>query len=219
MLNSTDKKDKSFTRFFSKNRGFQRQSLWSLAAASEIPARRSGRNTRAAHGAKSPVVQSAIRRWRNPHGVSRKAAVPTPSRVADGGLFVHPTVGRGILDAPKPHPIRGRQGCRPLRRWWSTVRHGGGGKPPPYGVEPIGPQKPERACQRRDTQVPPYVPCRQSVRVRRAAPMCAAVPYRMTLGSAWGRIPSRPADRKTDTLPLSGGVSACFSMELRITRW
>ena len=28
---------------------------------------------------------------------------------------------------------------------------GGGGKPPPYGVEPIGPRKMERACQRRDT--------------------------------------------------------------------
>ena len=28
---------KSFTRFFSKNRGVQRQRLWSLAAASEIP--------------------------------------------------------------------------------------------------------------------------------------------------------------------------------------
>ena len=27
---------------------------------------------------------------------------------------------------------------------------GGGGKPPPYGVEPIGPRKMERACQRRD---------------------------------------------------------------------
>ena len=28
---------------------------------------------------------------------------------------------------------------------------GGGGKPPPYGVEPIGPRKMERASQRRDT--------------------------------------------------------------------
>ena len=35
-------------------------------------------------------------------------------------------VGRGIPDAPTPHPIRGRQGCRPLRRWWSAVQHGGG---------------------------------------------------------------------------------------------
>ena len=162
-------KDKSFTRFFSKNRGVQRQRLWSLAAASEIPARRSGRNTRAAHGAKSPIVQSAIRRWRNLRGVCRKAAVPTPS--AGGGrrpYITHPTVGRGIPDAPTMPPIRGRQGCRPLRFGCSLVHPGGGGKPPPYGVESIGPRKLERACQRRDTQVPPYVPSRQSVHVRRA---------------------------------------------------
>ena len=157
-----------------------------MAAASEIPAPRTARNSRPPQRAKSPVVQRAIRRWRNPYGVSRKAAVPTPTRVADGGLFAHPNVGRGIPDAPKPHPIRGRQGCRPLRRCWSTVRHGGGGKPPPYAVEPLGSQKLERACQRRDTQIPPYVPYRQSVQVRRAAPVCAAVPYRMTSGSAWG---------------------------------
>ena len=35
-------------------------------------------------------------------------------------------VGRGIPDAPAPHPIRGRQGCRPLRYAYSTVRSGGG---------------------------------------------------------------------------------------------
>ena len=39
---------------------------------------------------------------------------------------VQSLVGRGIPDAPTPHPIRGRQGCRPLRRWWSAVQHGGG---------------------------------------------------------------------------------------------
>ena len=129
----------------SQNRGFQRQSLWSRLARREIPAGRSQRNTQSS--------QSAIRRWRNPHGVSRKAAVPTPSRVVDGGLFVHPTVGRGILDAPTPHPIRGRQGCRPLRRWCSAVQHGGGT---------------HRS----------YVPCRQFVCICRAAPACAAVRYR-----------------------------------------
>ncbi len=35
-------------------------------------------------------------------------------------------VGRGIPDAPTPHPIRGRQGCRPLRYAYSMVRPGGG---------------------------------------------------------------------------------------------
>ena len=39
---------------------------------------------------------------------------------------VQSIVGRGIPDAPTPHPIRGRQGCRPLRRFWSAVQHGGG---------------------------------------------------------------------------------------------
>ena len=82
-----------------------------------------------------------------------------------GSLFV--AVGRGILDAPNPRSIRGRQGCRPLRRWWSAVRHGGGGKPPPYTAEPIGLWKMAAACRRRHTQVPPYKPCRQSVCVRR----------------------------------------------------
>ena len=135
-----------------QNRGVQRQSPRSPRARGEIPARRSGRNTRAAHGAKSPIVQSAIRRWRNLRSVCRKAAVPTPS--AGGGrrpYITHPTVGRGIPDAPTMPPIRGRQGCRPLRFGCSLVHPGGGGKPPPYGVESIGPRKLERACQRRDT--------------------------------------------------------------------
>ena len=49
-------KFKSFTRFFSKNRGVQRQSLWSLAAASETPAPRTARNTRPPQRAKPPVT-------------------------------------------------------------------------------------------------------------------------------------------------------------------
>ena len=81
---------------------------------------------RPVRGAKSPIVQSAIRRWRNPHGVSRKAAVPTPSRVVDGGLLCTPSVGRGILDAPAPHSFRGRQGCRPLRPRGLMVHPNGG---------------------------------------------------------------------------------------------
>ena len=87
---------------------------------------RSGRNTRAAHGANSPIVPNRPSQRAQSPRRSRKAAVPTPWRVVDGGLFVRPSVGRGILDAPTPHPIRGRQGCRPLRRWWSVMRHGGG---------------------------------------------------------------------------------------------
>ena len=58
-----------------------------LAAASEIPARRSGRNTRAAHGANSPIVPKRHPQMAQSPRQSRKAAVPTPSRVADGGLF------------------------------------------------------------------------------------------------------------------------------------
>ena len=54
-----------------------------LAAASETPAPRTARNTRQPQRANSPIVHSAIRRWRNPRGVCRKAAVPTPS--AGGG--------------------------------------------------------------------------------------------------------------------------------------
>ena len=51
---------KSFTRFFSKNRGVQRQRLWSLAAASEIP----------------HTSQSAIRGWRNLRGCLRRPHGP-----------------------------------------------------------------------------------------------------------------------------------------------
>ena len=97
-----------------------------LAAASETPAPRTARNTRPPQRAKTPSVPKRHPQMAQPPRQCRKAAVPTPTRVADGGLFDPPTVGRGILDAPKPHPIRGRQGCRPLRRWWSTVRHCGG---------------------------------------------------------------------------------------------
>ena len=133
-----------------QNRGVQGQRPRSPVATGEIPARRSGRNTRAAHGAKSPIVQSAIRRWRNPRGACRKAAVPTPSAgggrrpyfvpLIDGAVCrpVHllwtsaPTgcntsfVGRGIPDAPTMPPTRGRQGCRPLRFVCSVVRISGG---------------------------------------------------------------------------------------------
>ena len=89
--------------------GSRGQRLWSPAAAGETP----------------QSSQSAIRRWRNPRQ-SRRPPSPPRQRVADGGLIVHPTVGRGIPDAPAPHPIRGRQGCRPLRQWWPAVQHGGG---------------------------------------------------------------------------------------------
>ena len=92
---------KSFTRFFSKNRGFQRQRLWSPAAAGETPAPRtarnpagrSQRNTRPPQRAKSPVVQSAIRRWRNP-GQRPWPPLPPPAGVDSGGhllTVVRPT--------------------------------------------------------------------------------------------------------------------------------
>ena len=54
--------------------------------AAPLVARRSGRNTRAAHGAKSPSVPK-----RHPQMVQSpakpKAAVPTPHGVVDGGLM------------------------------------------------------------------------------------------------------------------------------------
>ena len=97
--------------------GSRGQRLWSPAAAGETPAPRTARNP--------PSSQSAIRRWRNPRQ-SRRPPSPPRQRVADGGLIVHPTVGRGIPDAPAPHPIRGRQGCRPLRSTYSVVHTSGG---------------------------------------------------------------------------------------------
>ena len=50
------KKDKSFYSIFCPNRGFQRQSLWSSAAADEIPAPRAARNARPPQRAKPPSV-------------------------------------------------------------------------------------------------------------------------------------------------------------------
>ena len=92
-----------------QNRGVQ--------GAAPPVAPRTARNT--------PASQSAIRRWRNP-AAKPKAAVPTPSAGGGRRPFGYPHVGRGILDAPTPHSIRGRQGCRPLRRCWSAVRCSGG---------------------------------------------------------------------------------------------
>ena len=62
-----------------------------LAAASETPAPRTARNP--------PSSQSAIRRWRNPHGVSRKAAVPTPRGWRTAAFSYSPT-----SDGGKPPP-------------------------------------------------------------------------------------------------------------------
>ena len=48
----------------------------------------------------------------------------------------------------------------------------GGGRRGPYAI--TAPGHCRSTHRRRDTSVPPYIPCRQSVRVRRAAPVCAA---------------------------------------------
>ena len=187
---------KSFTRFFSKNRRGpggsapgrppQRAKL-PPAAAGETPARRNGRNSRAAHGAKPPIVPK-----RHPQmaqlPAKPKAAVPTPS--AGGGR--RPYVVAGNDGASRPHKPRG------------TVR-----------------------------------------RIRRAAPVCAAVSYRATLTVARGRMrnrfvgrgildasvahsirgrqgcwPLRPAEKMAPTVhphrgrrrgpwPLAGGCARC----------
>ena len=65
-------------------------------ARREIPARRNGRNTRPPQRAKSPVVHSAIRRWRNLRGRLRRpqSRRPHPSR---GG-------GRRLSRFPRPVP-------------------------------------------------------------------------------------------------------------------
>ena len=69
-------------------------------ARHEIHARRNGRNTRPPQRAKSPVVHSAIRRWRNPRGRLRRpqSRRPHPSRGGGRRLFRFPR--------PVPHFIR-----------------------------------------------------------------------------------------------------------------
>ena len=130
----------------SPNRGVQRQRPRSPAAAGEIPAGRSQRNTRAAHGAKSPIVPK-----RHPQMAQSPRRMPQgrrPHPIAGGGrrsFGCPPTVGRGILDAPILHYHPGPSGM----------------PAPTFKVS-------RNAHRRRDTQVPPYVPYRQSVRVRRA---------------------------------------------------
>ena len=79
------KKYKSFTRFFSKNRGVQRQGLWSRRARRETPARRNGRN---------PAPRTA----RNP----QSSIAPS----ADGAI-------PGKAEGRRPHPVVG-DGRRPF---------------------------------------------------------------------------------------------------------
>ena len=99
------------------------------------------------------------------------------------------------------------------------MRHSGGGKPPPYGVEPIGTPGIDGLYRRRDTQVPPYAPCRQPVRVRRAAPMCAAAGRGFRLRSnadnsgtryrAKWPPPSTPQGWRRGPWPAAGGCAIC----------
>ena len=72
-----------------QNRGVQRQGLWSPVATGETPAGRSQRNTRAAHGAKSPIVPKRHPQMAQSPRRSRKAAVPTPSRGGGRRPFVY----------------------------------------------------------------------------------------------------------------------------------
>ena len=72
-----------------QNRGVQGQRPRSPVATGEIPAGRSQRNTCAAHGAKFPIVPKRHPQMAQAPRRSRKAAVPTPSGVADGGLLAY----------------------------------------------------------------------------------------------------------------------------------
>ena len=86
------------------------------------------------------------RKWNVPASGGTHRSRPTV-HVGSPSMFV----GRGIPDAPPPHPIRAVKDAGPYDldvRWCIPAA---GGKPPPYRVERIGPQKMERACQRRDT--------------------------------------------------------------------
>ena len=110
-------------------------------ATGEIPAGRSQRNTRAAHGAKSPIVQSAIRRWRNPRPMAM-APVAAPCGGGRQGPFISPSVGAGIHDGPGRNAPWTRQGCRVLRNGYAFA-------PMRRSTSP--------GTARRHTQVPPYI--------------------------------------------------------------
>ena len=77
----------------------------------------------------APALQGGTyqpgRKWNVPASGGTHSSRPTV-HIGSPSMFV----GRGIPDAPKPHPIRGRQGCRPLRFGCSLVHPGGGGQAP-----------------------------------------------------------------------------------------
>ena len=80
-------KSKFLLNFFTKKFRGPGAAPRSPAAAGETPAGRSQRNARPAHGAESPIVPKRHPQMAQSPQRSRKAAVPTPSRVADGGLL------------------------------------------------------------------------------------------------------------------------------------
>ena len=146
-----EKKDKSFTRFFqkiavSKGRAFGRwpqPAKFPPAAAGETPAPR--------HGAKSPIVKAPSADGAISAAYAARAAVPHPvsgwwtaallcpvdrwcsvqasSPSVDIGPYrVQHIIRRAAASLTRPQcpPIRGRQGCRPLRFACSVMRISGG---------------------------------------------------------------------------------------------
>ena len=95
---------------------------------------------RPAHGAKSPIVQSAIRRWRNPRPKAMDPAA-TPCGGGRWGPSFPLGVGAGIPDGPGWNAPWTRQGCR-------VPRTG-------YAFAPVQ-RLTLPGTARRHTQVPPY---------------------------------------------------------------
>ncbi len=109
-------------------------------ATGETPAPRTARNSRPPQRAKSPIVQSAIRRWRNPRP---KAMAPAATPCGGGrwGPSFPLGVGAGIPDGPGWNAPWTRQECR-------VPRNG-------YTFAPVR-RSTLPGTARRHTQVPPY---------------------------------------------------------------
>ena len=111
-------------------------------ATGEIPAGRSQRNARAAHGANSHSVPKRHPQMAQPpakgHGPRRRP----PTGGGRRGPFIPLGVGAGIPDGPGRNAPWTRQGCRVLRNGYAFA-------PMRRSTSP--------GTARRHTQVPPYI--------------------------------------------------------------